>query len=185
MRIPSPTVAQWSPPSSWPRRARHASSVTVGYGSLLRQQRRSDSSPTSSPAADPGGHPLFGEFVMLMGPPGRARGRSVVAMASTGAEHRAFPSPFDVSIPAACEGWEEMYAYHVPFSEDRRGDRRAASACRSAPCRSGFGIRVGVELRARCRCVGLPPRCLRRQRAPSRQGSFAGRRLESFACSLD
>ena len=42
-------------------------------------------------------------------------------MASSGAERRAFPSPFDVSIPAACEGWEEMYAYHVPFSEDRRG----------------------------------------------------------------
>ena len=30
-----------------------------------------------------------------------------------------FPSPFEVPIPAACEGWEEMYAYHALFSEDR------------------------------------------------------------------
>jgi pyruvate, water dikinase len=33
---------------------------------------------------------------------------------------KGFPSPFDVPIPSGCEGWEEMYAYHVPFSEDRR-----------------------------------------------------------------
>jgi pyruvate,water dikinase len=31
-----------------------------------------------------------------------------------------FPSPFEVPIPPACEGWEEMYAYHALFSEDRR-----------------------------------------------------------------
>jgi pyruvate,water dikinase len=31
-----------------------------------------------------------------------------------------FPSPFDVSIPPACEGWEDLYAYHVLFAEDRR-----------------------------------------------------------------
>ncbi|PWU25455.1 MAG: PEP-utilizing protein mobile subunit [Candidatus Rokuibacteriota bacterium] len=31
-----------------------------------------------------------------------------------------FPSPFEVPIPTSCEGWEEMYAYHVVFSEDRR-----------------------------------------------------------------
>jgi pyruvate,water dikinase len=30
-----------------------------------------------------------------------------------------FPSPFEVPIPPACEGWEEMYAYHALFSEDR------------------------------------------------------------------
>ena len=36
------------------------------------------------------------------------------------AEPRGFESPFDVQIPAGCEGWEEMYAYHVLFSEDRR-----------------------------------------------------------------
>ena len=41
-------------------------------------------------------------------------------MASTGAERRAFPSPFDVSIPAACAGWEEMYAQHALVSEERR-----------------------------------------------------------------
>jgi len=32
----------------------------------------------------------------------------------------AFPSPFELKIPAECEGWEEMYAYHDVFSEDRR-----------------------------------------------------------------
>ncbi len=31
-----------------------------------------------------------------------------------------FPSPFEVSIPSECMGWEELYPYHVPFSEDRR-----------------------------------------------------------------
>jgi pyruvate, water dikinase len=31
-----------------------------------------------------------------------------------------FPSPFDVQIPPGCEGWEELYAYHAVFHEDRR-----------------------------------------------------------------
>jgi pyruvate,water dikinase len=31
-----------------------------------------------------------------------------------------FPSPFEVPVPAACEGWEEMYAYHTLFGEERR-----------------------------------------------------------------
>ena len=31
-----------------------------------------------------------------------------------------FPSPFELPIPAACEGWEELYPYHVLFGEDRR-----------------------------------------------------------------
>jgi phosphohistidine swiveling domain-containing protein len=35
-------------------------------------------------------------------------------------ERRGFPSPFEVPIPPACQGWEEMYAYHTVFSEDRR-----------------------------------------------------------------
>ena len=30
-----------------------------------------------------------------------------------------FPSPLEVAIPPACEAWEEMYPYHVLFSEDR------------------------------------------------------------------
>ena len=33
---------------------------------------------------------------------------------------RGFQSPFDVQVPAGCVGWEEMYAHHVVFSEDRR-----------------------------------------------------------------
>jgi pyruvate,water dikinase len=32
----------------------------------------------------------------------------------------AFPSPFDIPVPHGCEGWEELYAPHVRFSEDRR-----------------------------------------------------------------
>ena len=31
-----------------------------------------------------------------------------------------FPNPFDVPIPAECEGWEEMYAYHTLFAQGRR-----------------------------------------------------------------
>ena len=38
----------------------------------------------------------------------------------TPATRRGFPSPFEVPIPAGCEGWEEMYPYHAVFSEDRR-----------------------------------------------------------------
>src|SRR3954452_3939499 len=30
-----------------------------------------------------------------------------------------FPSPFDVSIPADCAGWEELYVHHALVSEDR------------------------------------------------------------------
>jgi pyruvate,water dikinase len=33
---------------------------------------------------------------------------------------KGFPSPFEVEIPAACRGWEEMYAYFNLFSEERR-----------------------------------------------------------------
>jgi pyruvate,water dikinase len=31
-----------------------------------------------------------------------------------------FPNPFEVPIPAACEGWEDMYAYHAVFADGRR-----------------------------------------------------------------
>jgi len=31
-----------------------------------------------------------------------------------------FPSPLAVAIPSESAGWEEMYAYHVPFRADRR-----------------------------------------------------------------
>jgi len=35
------------------------------------------------------------------------------------ASARRFPSPLEVVIPADSAGWEEMYAYHVPFQRDR------------------------------------------------------------------
>ena len=38
----------------------------------------------------------------------------------TDAECAGFPSPFEVAIPPVCDGWEEMYARHVLFGEDRR-----------------------------------------------------------------
>jgi len=41
-------------------------------------------------------------------------------MTENNAARRGFPSPFDVSIPPACEGWEELYPYHMLVSEDRR-----------------------------------------------------------------
>ncbi len=41
-------------------------------------------------------------------------------MAATEAPRKGFPSPFDVAIPPGCEGWEEMYAHHAVFNEERR-----------------------------------------------------------------
>jgi pyruvate,water dikinase len=41
-------------------------------------------------------------------------------MEATRATRNHFPTPFEVQIPTACEGWEEMYPYHALFSEDRR-----------------------------------------------------------------
>ncbi len=38
----------------------------------------------------------------------------------TDARGTGFPSPFEVTIPRDCEGWEQMYASHVLFGEDRR-----------------------------------------------------------------
>jgi pyruvate,water dikinase len=31
-----------------------------------------------------------------------------------------FPSPFDITTPPGAEGWEELYSYHIVFSDDRR-----------------------------------------------------------------
>lgn len=39
--------------------------------------------------------------------------------ASTGVRAR-FPGPFDVPTPAGAEGWQELYAYSLPFHADRR-----------------------------------------------------------------
>jgi pyruvate, water dikinase len=35
-------------------------------------------------------------------------------------EEKRFASPFDIESPAGVEGWEELYAYHQVFSEERR-----------------------------------------------------------------
>ena len=45
-------------------------------------------------------------------------GRSV--MATKAVTSTSFPSPFEVPIPPGCEGWQEMYPYHMAFSDDRR-----------------------------------------------------------------
>ncbi len=31
-----------------------------------------------------------------------------------------FPSPFEIETPPGAEGWQDLYAYSLPFSEDRR-----------------------------------------------------------------
>jgi pyruvate,water dikinase len=46
--------------------------------------------------------------------------QAVTSGGQIGAGGTGFPSPFEVTIPPGCEGWEEMHAYHVLFSEDRR-----------------------------------------------------------------
>ena len=33
---------------------------------------------------------------------------------------RRFPSPFEIETPPGAEGWQELYTYSLPFSEDRR-----------------------------------------------------------------
>ena len=37
-----------------------------------------------------------------------------------GARQTGFPRPFEVTIPRECAGWEEMYAPHVVFADERR-----------------------------------------------------------------
>ena len=52
---------------------------------------------------------------------GRRKEWGAVSIADrTGARRTGFPSPFEVTIPADCDGWEDMYARHVVFGEDRR-----------------------------------------------------------------
>jgi pyruvate,water dikinase len=43
-----------------------------------------------------------------------------VSIADRTGARTGFPSPFDVTIPADCDAWEDMYARHVVFGEDRR-----------------------------------------------------------------
>ncbi len=52
----------------------------------------------------------------------RGKGTAVVTIERTDSEPTpaGFPSPFDVPTPSDCEGWEEMYAYHMLFAQDRR-----------------------------------------------------------------
>jgi pyruvate,water dikinase len=37
-----------------------------------------------------------------------------------GVSERRFGSPFEVSIPRECDGWDQMYAFHALFDQDRR-----------------------------------------------------------------
>ena len=37
-----------------------------------------------------------------------------------------FPSPFEVVTPAGAEGWQDLYPYYLPFSEERRAQEEAA-----------------------------------------------------------
>ena len=48
-----------------------------------------------------------------------------------------FPSPFEVAIPPECRGWEEMYAEHVVFGEDKAAVRAEMRGTHSADF---FGI---------------------------------------------
>ncbi|HXH96159.1 MAG TPA: PEP-utilizing enzyme [Gaiellaceae bacterium] len=41
-------------------------------------------------------------------------------MAASNGASRSFPSPFDVVVPEACAGWEEMYPSYTRFHEARR-----------------------------------------------------------------
>ena len=52
----------------------------------------------------------------------RRKGTAAVTIARDGSRQTptGFPSPFDVSIPTGCEGWEEMYPHHMLFAESRR-----------------------------------------------------------------
>ena len=84
--------------------------------------------------------------------PRRAPARSVGAMASTGAARRGFPSPFDVPIPAGCEGWEEMYAYHALVQRGSpRRSTRAASGSRTRCTRPSRSTRSTRRARLRRR----------------------------------
>jgi phosphohistidine swiveling domain-containing protein len=47
------------------------------------------------------------------------RTQGATAVAASEQSSRGFPSPFDVSIDAACSGWEEMYPYYACFHENR------------------------------------------------------------------
>jgi pyruvate,water dikinase len=46
-------------------------------------------------------------------------------MSATQTEVRGFMSPFAVSTPEGCEGWETMYPYYALFSEERRESEEA------------------------------------------------------------
>ena len=41
-------------------------------------------------------------------------------MAASELTRNGFPSPFEIAIPPACEGWDEMYPHYVLYGEDRR-----------------------------------------------------------------
>ena len=42
-----------------------------------------------------------------------------------------FPSPFEISVPPGCEGWEELYPHYQQFARSTAPSRRAASGFRT------------------------------------------------------
>jgi pyruvate, water dikinase len=70
------------------------------------------------------------------------------------AEQTAFPSPHEVPIPPACEGWEDMYAVHMAFRADRR-DFDDGRAWFLDAVHGGQPIYPLDALSAECACAGL------------------------------
>jgi pyruvate, water dikinase len=56
----------------------------------------------------------------VLSPPGTDHLREKMTDRTIHMAPRGFPSPFEIPVPPGCEGWEELYAPHVRFSEARR-----------------------------------------------------------------
>jgi pyruvate, water dikinase len=56
----------------------------------------------------------------VLSPPGTGHLREKMTNRTIHMTPRGFPSPFEMPVPPGCKGWEELYAPHVRFSEDRR-----------------------------------------------------------------
>jgi hypothetical protein len=65
-------------------------------------------------------HTLPGGEGLLLSPPGSGYLREKMTNRTNHMKERRFPSPFEIPIPPGCEGWEELYAPHLRFSQARR-----------------------------------------------------------------